>query len=384
MTILLIDDKAANIFALEQLLQHPERTFVTALTGEQGLKLAFNQAIDLIILDVQMPDMDGFEVAQLLKSNNRTKDIPIIFASAEKKDRSFMIQGLGEGAIDYLTKPLDPEITQAKVSVLLKVQQQKKELVEKNAALEHAEKQIKQLIEELQGNLEQVISLNKELEMFSYSISHDLRSPLRALNGYATMVREDLADSSVAPRVQGNLQRITDSAIRMDKMLNGLLEFSRLGRKEIKKTTVDMGRLVNQTLAELMIAYAPKTDVVIHELFPIEGDEMLLSHVWMNLLSNAIKFSSRKETPMVEVGSQLSDEWITYFVKDNGVGFDEAYAEKLFGVFQRLHSVKEFEGTGIGLAIVQRIILKHGGTIRAESQQGIGTTFYFALPRKVD
>lgn len=380
MTILLIDDKPANIFALEQLLQRPDRVFLTALDGEAGLKLAFKHTVDLAILDVQMPGMDGFEVAQLLKSNNRTKDIPIIFASAEKKDRKFMIQGLEEGAVDYLAKPLDPEITQAKVSVLLKVQQQKKELVEKNEALEQADKQIKQLNVVLQENLKQVTDLNRELEMFSYSISHDLRSPLRALNGYAEMVREDLENSQVSPAVTENLQRIKDSSVRMDKMINGLLQFSKMGRKDLEKTHVDMAKLVNQTLSELNQAQAHKAEIVIHEIFPVVGDCMLLGHVWMNLLSNAIKFSSRKEAPHMEVGGYPSEEGVTYYVKDNGVGFDQVYADKLFGVFQRLHSVKDFEGTGVGLAIVQRIILKHGGRIWAESQSGVGTTFYFTLP----
>jgi signal transduction histidine kinase len=378
-TILTIDDKTANIFAIENLLEKPGRTFLNATNGKEGLTLALNNDVDLIILDVQMPEMDGFEVAQILKSNKRTKDIPIIFASAEKKEQQSVIKGFEEGAIDYLYKPLDPEVTKAKVSVLLKIQMQKKELTEKNKSLEAADAKIKQLNAELQKNIVELEATNKELESFSYSVSHDLRGPLRYMEGYSKMLEEDYVSKldDQAKELLGTVQR---NIYKMDRLIEDLLKFSKLGRKDVQKTDVKMPLVVDNAIKDLTGATKPKATITINALHDAKADYSLILQAWINLISNAIKYSSKKENPVIEIGSTEINGEFVYYVKDNGAGFDMQYADRLFGVFQRMHKSSEFEGTGVGLAIVQRIIVKHGGRIWAESAVNQGTTFYFSLP----
>ncbi|MBL0740778.1 sensor histidine kinase [Chryseolinea lacunae] len=376
-TLLLIDDKSTNIFALEQLLEKPDRSFLQATDGNEGLRLALNHDVDLIILDVQMPGMDGFEVAHILKSNKRTKDIPIIFASAEKKERQSIIQGFEEGAVDYLPKPLDPELTKAKVAVLLTIQLQKRELIAKNIALQEADARINALNTELKNHLEQLEQANKDLESFSYSVSHDLRAPVRSIIGYATMLAEDL-DTNDA-RIRQALGRVQQNALKMNQMIDDLLAFSKLGRKPLQTTAVDMTQLVEMVLHEIKTQQNHQAKIVLHKLHPTRGDHALLAHVWTNLISNAIKYSGKKESPLVEISSAEVGGEVVYAVKDNGAGFSMDYASRLFGVFQRLHKSSEFEGTGVGLAIVHRIVGRHGGRIWAEAKDGEGATFYFTL-----
>lgn len=378
-TILIIDDKQANIVALENLLEGPGRTFMSANSGEEGLKLALNNPVDLIFLDVQMPGMDGYEVAQILKTTRRTKDIPIIFASAEMKDRSAVIKGFDEGAVDYLSKPLDPDLTRAKVAVLLKIQAQKKELIEKNKSLEAAESRIKELNANLQKNLLRLEDLNKELESFSYSVSHDLRAPLRVISGYAQVIEEDYYDT-MGDEGKKAITLIRENALRMNALIDDLLEFSKLDRKHLSKAPVDIDALVKKVLADIENSVSHKATIRIGELPGAFGDHSLLTQVWTNLLSNAIKYSSKKPEPVIEVGSQQEDHETIYFVRDNGSGFDMAYANKLFNVFQRLHHSSEFEGTGIGLALAAKIVKRHEGRIWAEGKVGEGATFYFSLP----
>lgn len=222
-------------------------------------------------------------------------------------------------------------------------------------------------------------SLGKEFESFSYSISHDLRAPLRAIVGFAKMLDEDYNDILDAEgiRILGVVQR---NAGKMENLIDELLTLSRIGRKEILKINIDTPRLVQGTINEINNSISHKSTIQMGPLQPSFADYALLSQVWMKLLSNAIKFSSKKEAPFIEVGSYTTDTHIVYFIKDNGAGFDMAYADKLFGVFQRLHKPAEFEGTGIGLALVQRIVSKHGGTVWAEATVNEGATFYFSLP----
>ncbi len=222
-------------------------------------------------------------------------------------------------------------------------------------------------------------SLNKEFESFSYSMSHDLRAPLRAIVGFSRMLDEDYRDVLDAEglRILGVVQR---NAYKMENLIDELLKLSRIGRKEIIKIVIDTPRLVQSTINEINNSVSHKSTIQIGALLPSFADYALLSQVWINLLLNAIKFSSRKEAPFIEIGSYTTETHIVYFIKDNGAGFDMAYADKLFGVFQRLHKPTEFEGTGIGLALVQRIINKHGGSIWAEASVNEGATFYFSLP----
>jgi PAS domain S-box-containing protein len=245
-----------------------------------------------------------------------------------------------------------------------------------------AEHAIRQLNADLEKQAGQLQSANKELEAFSYSVSHDLRAPLRAIDGYTRILVEDYASllDNEGKRICGVISR---EARRMGQLIDDLLAFSRLGRKEMYSSKIDMRALVVVVLNEMIREEdRERMDIHIARLPVVRGDSSLIRQVWVNLISNALKFTSKKERPVIEIASKASRDEITFYVRDNGAGFEMEYADKLFGVFQRLHSESEFSGTGVGLAIVQRIIRRHGGRVWAEGKVDQGATFYFALPRK--
>jgi PAS domain S-box-containing protein len=244
---------------------------------------------------------------------------------------------------------------------------------------EDLERKVNERTTELERNMEQLDLLNKELEAFSYSVSHDLRAPLRAISGYAQMLNEDY-DSKLDDEARRLLGNIRYNAAKMGTLIDDLLAFSRLGRKETQKTSINLADLVESALHEIGKSTQHKAAVKWSDLHTVEADYGLLYQVVLNLLSNAIKYSSKKDKPEIVISSEQQDHEIIFSIQDNGAGFNMKYADKLFGVFQRLHANEEFEGTGVGLAIVQRIIAKHHGRTWAEGTPGKGATFYFSLP----
>lgn len=248
----------------------------------------------------------------------------------------------------------------------------------------NAELLIKKLNEELEEKVirrtGQLEAANKELEAFSYSVSHDLRAPLRSVHGYTKILLEEY-ENKLDEEGKRICRIITSSATQMGGLIDDLLSFSRIGRSNLNPTTIDMKKMV-KLLFEGMTSPSERERIIfsIGKLHKSYGDVPLIGQVWVNLLSNAIKYASKKDVSEISIGSEIKGGLVTYFVKDNGVGFNIEYASKLFGVFQRLHSEREFEGNGVGLAIVQRIINKHGGKVWAEGEVGKGATFFFSLP----
>jgi PAS domain S-box-containing protein len=248
--------------------------------------------------------------------------------------------------------------------------------------LAELESRVEERTKELSEANESLQAANKELESFSYSVSHDLRAPLRAIDGFSKLVLKGYADK-LDDEGRRKLNVIRSNAQRMDDLINDLLAFSRLGRKEMVQASVDMEALVWGAWRELAVVNPERRiQFSVQKLPHAMGDETLIKEVVVNLLTNAIKFSRYRKKAVVEVGAYPEEERNVYFVKDNGVGFDMQYYDKLFGVFQRLHSADEFEGTGVGLAIVERIISRHGGRVWAEGKEDKGATFYFTLTRK--
>jgi light-regulated signal transduction histidine kinase (bacteriophytochrome) len=263
------------------------------------------------------------------------------------------------------------------------------ELTVANNELKNAEDNIRKLNEGLEQKVikrtAQLESVNKELESFSYSVSHDLRAPLRAVQGYARMLEEDyktLFDAE-ASRVMNN---IISNSKKMGQLIDDLLAFSRLGRKELVKMYISVQEVVTTICNEIKMENGNANrniDFRVNELPPASGDNAAIKQVWVNLISNAVKYSRQNEKTIIEIGSDDKPGEIIYYIKDNGAGFDMRYAGKLFGVFQRLHSDDKFEGTGVGLAIVHRIISKHGGRVWAEGKVNEGAVFYFSLPKNI-
>jgi two-component system, sensor histidine kinase and response regulator len=363
--ILLVDDKPQNLSVLESILDSPDYRLTKAESAQEALVALFATDFALIVLDVQMPETSGFELAQIIKERKRTRDIPIIFVTAHYAEDEHVLSGYSAGAVDYLTKPVNPAILKSKVAIFAELHRKTKALNESNAAL--------------QSRNQELLAANRELEAFSYTVSHDLRAPLRHVSGFIQALRER-AEENLDAEARRYLDKVENAASDMGKLIDHLLAFSRMGRAELRVASVDMNELLQRARDELQPEIQGRhIEWCLAKLPKVQADASLMRQVWTNLLSNAVKYTRPRDPARIEVGCEDSPREFVFFVRDNGVGFDMKYADKLFGVFQRLHRAQEFEGTGIGLANVRRIITRHGGQTWAEGKLNAGTTISFTL-----
>jgi PAS domain S-box-containing protein len=485
--ILAVDDQSQNIDLLEAYLIPQGYEIIKAASGQEALGILSSIGIDLVLLDVMMPGMSGFEVMQKIRADEKTRLIPVVMITT-LKEANDRIKAFEAGCNDFISKPLNKQELIVRVDSLLKMRYLHNEVEEASEFAENVintvreplialdqglrvvkvsrsfydffkvkpEETVGQLVYDL-GNKqwdipklrelletilpqkatfdnyevehdfagvgrrimllnarqierafgkEKIILLaidditekkeieramvkakdaaeaaNKELGAFSYSVSHDLRAPLRHISGYVELLTKHCKSALTAKGVH-YLNSIADSAIQMDKLIDDLLQFSRTGWAEMRKSQLDMNSIVKE-VAESLSKDNPERAIewVIGNFPSVYGDEATVRLVWVNLLSNAVKFTRTREKARIEIGAKVETRVVIFYVQDNGAGFDMKYAKNLFGVFQRLHSTEEFEGTGIGLANVQRIVLRHGGRAWAEAELNKGATFYFSMPQ---
>jgi len=367
--ILVVDDDPTKRFALKAILAPLGQNLVEAASGTDALRQLLKQDFAVILLDVRMPGMDGFETAQLIRQRPRSELTPIIFVTALASAETDMGRGYDLGAVDFVFAPVVPAIMRAKVSVFV-------ELYKAQQELRRYRTQLERLVQERTTAL---TAINRELEAFSYSVSHDLRAPLLAFDGLNQSLLEDYGDR-LDPRATDYLQRMRRASERMTSVFDGLQTLFRLTSGEIHREPCDISAMAAEIIEEMSAATPErKVQVEIAQGLTASADPRLARILLTNLVSNAWKFTGKEQAARVEVGAEIVEGKTRLFVRDNGVGFDMIYAHKLFGAFQRLHSQSEFPGVGIGLATVRRIVNRHGGRAWAEGAVGEGATFYFVF-----
>jgi len=367
--ILLVDDNATKRFAMKAILAPLGQNVVEAASGPDALRQLLKQDFAVILLDVRMPGMDGFEAAQLIRQRPRSELTPIIFVTALDRAETDMGRGYDLGAVDFVFAPVVPAIMRAKVTVFV-------ELYKAQQELRRYRTQLERLVQERTTAL---TAINRELEAFSYSVSHDLRAPLLSFNGLNRTLLDDYGDA-LDPRAKDYLQRMRLASERMTSVFDGLQTLFRLTSGEIHREPCDISAMAEEVVDEMRAANpSRKVEVEIASGMTASADPRLARIMLTNLISNAFKFTSKEPVARIEIGSEIVDGDTRLFVRDNGVGFDMIYAHKLFGAFQRLHSQSEFPGAGIGLATVRRIVNRHGGRAWAEGAVGEGATFFFVL-----
>src|SRR2546429_342488 len=360
--LLIVDDEAAQMKALCNTLEDEGYATTGFTFAKEALSELRSQPFDLVLTDLMMPEMDGISLLRAAHEID-SNVVGIVMTGHGAIDTA--VEAMKAGALDYILKPF-------KLSGILPVLS--RALGVRRLRMENEE--LQQRVRERTSELE---AANKELEAFSYSISHDLRAPLRGISAFSTILLQEHS-SQMPAEARRLLDIVTTSARRMEQLIEDLLRFSKLSRQPLSKQPVNIPALVRVTLEELRQQEGDRhIDVKVGEMPNCVGDQSLLKQVFVNLLSNAFKFTRQKEKAIVEIGCQQQEGETVYFVRDNGAGFDARYAEKLFGVFQRLHSAEQFEGTGVGLSIVHRIVQRHGGRIWAEGKVDGGATFYFTL-----
>ena len=391
--ILLVDDQPDNLLSAGAVLESLGEEVVCADSGREALRHLLHSDFAVIVLDVMMPDMDGFETAELIRSRERSRDVPIIFVTALGKSEEYLFRGYDLGAVDYLFKPIVPQVLRSKVSVFVELAK-KKRLLERHAELltarnaeleramaqkQQAEREILLLNAHLERRMAEVSAINRELEAFSYSVSHDLRGPLNRIAGFSRALAESYG-GAFDETGKRYLERIENSSQRMCRLVDELLNLARLSRAELRRESVDLSAVVRSIAADLVAGEpARSVEFLIAEGIQADGDAALLRVALLNLVENAWKFTRLVSGACVEFGSMPQGGVTAYFLRDNGAGFDMSRSERLFKPFQRLHAHSEFEGTGIGLATVERIVGRHGGKIWAVGSPGAGACFYFTL-----
>ncbi len=359
--ILLVDDVAMNLVVLEAQLSGLGYHLDRASSGEQALSMLRHRAYAVMLLDVQMPGLDGYEVARRARASAETSEVPIVFVTSMSETLESELSGYGAGAVDFLFKPVNTEILRGKVRVFVEL------FLSKCALASEIEAHKKTLA---------------ELEAFNYSVSHDLRAPLRPLEGFSQALLEDYGERLDEP-AKDMLHRMKRAAHHMNALISDLLKLSKLERTTMHLVDVDLAEVADAIVGELRNNEPDRqVEVVSLREAHVEADPALLRIALENLVRNAWKFTQHQPHPRIELGEKTVDREQVYFIRDNGAGFDPAQAKRLFQPFQRMHSSKDFEGTGIGLAIVQRIIRRHGGRVWAEAALGQGASFYFTLDPK--
>lgn len=374
--ILLVDDKKDNLVSLESLLSGNDEntTYLFAYSGEEALKIALQEELALILLDVQMPGMNGYEVARYLRDISKTRNIPIIFVTAIDEQDAHVIQGFEAGAVDFLFKPLHPIITKAKVSAFVRFYQQKKQLEEVNKLTLQTNQQLEERVKERTQELTRV---NKDLDTFVYTASHDLKAPINNIEGLLTALREILQEKG-APQedVLSVMDMIKTSVSRFKSILSDLTEVAKVQYAAAEKDRVSLKELLEEVKLNFK-DMIEEHDAVITDDFSqvpeISFSRKNLRSILYNLVSNSIKYSSPDRKPKITVTTTRENDFTLLTVQDNGLGLRKQDHHKVFGMFKRLHT--HVEGTGVGLAIVKRIVENCGGRIDFESELGEGSVF---------
>ncbi len=377
--ILLVDDQPGKLLAHESVLAELGQNIVKAANGREALQCLLRQDFAVILLDVNMPDMDGFETAEVIRWRPRFEKTPIIFLTAYNTTDLDRLKGYSLGAVDYLFLPVIPEVLKAKVTVFVELARQKR-LIQRqaeNLAL-HNQEQTRQL-EMIQKLNEDLQEANRELEAFSYTVSHDLRAPLRALKGYTDILLEDYGPKleATAKEYLSNLER---AVVRMDALTRDLLSYSRIVRQQIELEPVCVDAVCREVTAMNPALQPPNTEMVVPpDLLPVRAHPTLLGQCLANLLDNAAKFVAPGVTPRIHIRTEPRGDRVRIWVEDNGVGIEPAHHQKIFGIFERVGNLKTNQGTGIGLAIVARAAQRMGGICGVESSVGNGSRFWIEL-----
>jgi len=399
--ILLVDDLIENLFSLELILADKNISFVRANSGNEALKILLReQDFAIILMDVQMPEMDGFETVELIREIEILKHVPIIFLTASMDRSTYIFKGYQAGAVDYMIKPLIPEILKAKVAVFVELYLKTHELLVQN---EEKEKRSAELLianrelafqnEEKEKRAEELRIANKELLAFTYISSHDMQEPLRKIQTFISIILKDNKET-FSDNGKDYFQRIQSSAERMQLLIDDLLAFSRINKMERKFEKTELITIIDDIKDELKDSIKDKNatieavDLCSANIIPFQFRQLLF-----NLISNALKFSRANIPSQITIkssiikGSKLNNEKLSpeinychIVVKDNGIGFEPHFKERIFGVFQKLHNKELYGGTGIGLAIVKKIVENHNGIITATSELNKGATFDIYIP----
>jgi len=374
--VLVVDDRPENLVAMKNVLSGMDLVVVTAISGIEALSLILSHEFAVVLLDIQMPEMDGFEAATLIRGNEDTQNLPIIFVTAASEDEACFSAAYETGAVDYLTKPINPDIVRAKVRIFV-------ELYDKNRALEATARELKVTIDALERS-------NQEFSAFAHTAAHDLKAPVRHIGNFIQFFLED-EGKEISHSGRSQLETVQRATDRLTNMIDNLLDYARVDTSTREFETVDLGSVVGHVVSDLeAVIEEAHARVEIGDLPTISGDESQLYQLFLNLLANSVKFRRKGVDPIIKLtGKAVSDppdvdeNHVPMFricVEDNGIGFDQAYIDKVFQPFKRLTTKAKFEGSGIGMATAQKIVARHHGSITAKGVSDQGSTFIVTLP----
>lgn len=379
-TILIVDDTPANVAVLAEHLVSHGFSVMVAQDGEEGIERAQFGHPDLILLDVMMPGMGGFETCRQLKSHDSTKDIPVIFMTA-LSDIGDKITGYKVGGVDYVTKPFHTEEVLARIKTHLSLQTMRWQLIEQNQQLQQEIAERQKAEEAVEQRSQELARSNAELEQMAYVASHDLQEPLRMVASYLQLLQQRYGGKLDADAHEF-IGFAIDGAKRMQALIDDLLTYSRVGSRAKPLEPTNCMAVMDAVLHSLRMAITESGTQIQCEALPVVmGDAGQLMQLFQNLIGNALKFRGN-QTPCIQVRAEREDGFWRFEVQDNGIGIAPEYFDRIFVMFQRLHSRSKYPGTGIGLAICKKIVERHGGRIWVESEPGKGTIFKFTLPQE--